>query len=101
MLSASPQVNQVPIQKQGFSPFADNGGSTLAIAGDEFCLMASDTRQSQGYEINSRYQPHTFVVNEKVVFSGCGMYADCLALFRNIQARQEVIHPVATDLDSY
>jgi 20S proteasome subunit beta 6 len=72
------QQQQQPIQHQ-FSPFSDNGGyasssesitsiivhpcsTTVAIAGEDFCLVAADTRQSDGYEINSRYQPHTYKV---------------------------------------
>ena len=29
-----------------FSPYADNGGSVVAIAGDDFVVIASDTRLS-------------------------------------------------------
>ena len=27
-----------------FSPYSDNGGSVVAIAGEDFCVIASDTR---------------------------------------------------------
>ena len=30
-----------------FSPYSDNGGSVVAIAGEDFCVIASDTRLSQ------------------------------------------------------
>ncbi|CAG8747100.1 17612_t:CDS:2, partial [Acaulospora morrowiae] len=33
-----------PVAHQ-FYPYADNGGSSLAIAGEDFCVLASDTRQ--------------------------------------------------------
>lgn len=34
----------------------------LAIAGDDFCLAAGDTRQSDGYSIHTRYAPKVFVL---------------------------------------
>ena len=34
--------------------------TTVAIAGTDFCIVASDTRQSVGYSINSRYAPKAF-----------------------------------------
>ena len=48
-----------PIQHQ-YSPYTDNGGTSLAIAGKDFCIIAGDTRQSEGYSINTRYSPKVF-----------------------------------------
>ena len=31
----------------------------MALAGDDFCIVAADTRQSDGYHINCRYAPKT------------------------------------------
>lgn len=77
------------VTEHAFSPFTDNGGTTLSIAGEDYCLVASDTRQSQDYDIHSRYQPHSFQLNDVCVFSGCGMYADTLALSQMLKARLE------------
>jgi len=40
------------------SPFyPGNDRTLLSIAGEDFCIVAADTRQSEGYSINSRYVP--------------------------------------------
>ncbi len=48
-----------PVGRQ-FSPYTSNGGSIMAIAGADFCVVAGDTRQSEGYNIQTRYKPKVF-----------------------------------------
>ena len=43
-----------------FNPYSENGGTILAIAGQDFCVIAGDTRQSEGYSIQTRYAPKVF-----------------------------------------
>jgi 20S proteasome subunit beta 6 len=43
-----------------FNPYAENGGTILAIAGLDFAVVAGDTRQSEGYSIQTRYAPKVF-----------------------------------------
>jgi 20S proteasome subunit beta 6 len=32
----------------------------MAIAGDDFCVLAADTRHSEGYNIITRYSPKLY-----------------------------------------
>jgi 20S proteasome subunit beta 6 len=41
--------------RSAFNPYSDNGGTILAIAGKDFSVIAGDTRQSEGYSIQTRY----------------------------------------------
>lgn len=43
-----------------FNPYSENGGTILAIAGEDFSVIAGDTRQSEGYSIQTRYAPKVF-----------------------------------------
>lgn len=50
---------QHPKQHQ-FNPYSDNGGTILAVAGKDFCVIAGDTRQTEGFNIQTRYAPKVF-----------------------------------------
>lgn len=47
-------------QERRFNPYTENGGTILAIAGADFSVIAGDTRQSEGYSIQTRYAPKVF-----------------------------------------
>jgi 20S proteasome subunit beta 6 len=47
-------------QQHAFNPYTENGGTILAIAGADFTVIAGDTRQSEGYSIQTRYAPKVF-----------------------------------------
>lgn len=53
------QAAAMPVGHQ-FSPYTSNGGSILAIHGEDYCVIAGDTRQSEGYNIQTRYKPKVF-----------------------------------------
>jgi len=50
--------------------------TSLAIAGPDFCIVASDTRQSEGYLINSRYSPKAYQLSNATVLATNGFRAD-------------------------
>lgn len=47
-------------KQASFNPYAENGGTILAIAGLDFAVVAGDTRQTEGYSIQTRYAPKVF-----------------------------------------
>ena len=75
-----------------FNPYKDNGGTTAAIAGDDFAIIASDTRLTNGgYGIVSRNQSKLFQLNEKMVLGATGCWADVLTLTKLVEARIQVL----------
>ncbi|EME80205.1 uncharacterized protein MYCFIDRAFT_49844 [Pseudocercospora fijiensis CIRAD86] len=85
--ASAPQDRSAPRQ-HGFYPYTDNGGSTLGISGEDFTILAGDTRSTSGYNINTRYAPKLFKiggegpdhVGAKIVLSVVGFAADGNAL---------------------
>lgn len=51
-----------------FDPYVDNGGTIVAVAGIDYCIIASDTRLSESYLIKSRNIPRLFEVSLVRVF---------------------------------
>lgn len=88
-LSACPV--KVPVECK-FQPYTDNGGTTLAVAGEDFCIIAGDTRQSEGYSINSRFAPKVFHLSNNCVLATGGMYADATNLIKTLEQRLEWYH---------
>eukprot|EP01054_Gregarina_sp_Poly1_P010820 Gregarina_sp_Poly_1__10819@NODE_835_length_6073_cov_244_613387_g603_i0_p5_GENE_NODE_835_length_6073_cov_244_613387_g603_i0NODE_835_length_6073_cov_244_613387_g603_i0_p5_ORF_typecomplete_len246_score32_35Proteasome/PF00227_26/1_6e34CbiG_N/PF11760_8/2_5e03CbiG_N/PF11760_8/0_27_NODE_835_length_6073_cov_244_613387_g603_i014042141 len=64
-----------------WSPYVDNGGSFCAVAGNDFAVIAADTRTSQGYSILSRMQPKWIQLTKTTVLCSAGMRADIQGLW--------------------
>jgi len=89
---AAPTIFSSPVQnlkEQKFSPYADNGGTVLAVAGKDFCIVAADTRMSEGYSIATRNYTKAIKLTSKCVLSTSGMQADAQTFHKNILARLE------------
>lgn len=79
----------MPVGHQ-FSPYTSNGGSIMAIHGDDYCVIAGDTRQSEGYNIQTRYKPKVFQLTDKATLATNGFSADAEALVSRIKIRLEM-----------
>ncbi|KAG8293304.1 Proteasome subunit beta type-1 [Homalodisca vitripennis] len=61
--------------------------TTVAIAGPDFCVIASDTRLGTGYSILTREQPKLFRLSSTTVLGSSGCWCDTLSLSRLLEAR--------------
>ncbi|KAM0802853.1 proteasome component [Usnea florida] len=86
--------NNAANREHSFYPYTDNGGSTLGITGNDFAIIAGDTRSTSGYSINTRYSPKVFRIGgddeteegAHIVLSVVGFAADGTALKERLNA---------------
>jgi 20S proteasome subunit beta 6 len=83
---AAAPVHSQPIEF-AWSPYVDNGGTTLAVAGKDFCVIAADTRMSVGYSIHTRNQKKLAQLTEKCVIASSGMQSDIKTLHKTLETR--------------
>lgn len=68
-------VTQAPYEKS-FSPYDFNGGTTLAISGKDYAVIAGDTRLSSGYEILSRDVSKLHTLTPRCILGSAGCKTD-------------------------
>ncbi|XP_066592089.1 proteasome subunit beta type-1 [Prorops nasuta] len=85
-----PEYEVQGAKKVAFSPYADNGGSVIAIAGEDFCVIGADSRLSTGYSINTRNQQKLFQLSNSTVLGCSGCWCDILTLTRLLVARMQM-----------
>ena len=73
-----------------FSPYQNNGGTCLAIAGKDFCIVAADSRLSTGYSILSRTSPKVAKLTSKCCIASSGCQADMITLQKHLKFRLQV-----------
>jgi len=86
MVGGTTEAANGPMQRH-FSPYADNGGTIVAIAGQGYAVIASDTRLSAGFQIYTRDQPKVKALNNWTVLGCSGCWCDVLTLRRLLEAR--------------
>ncbi|CAK9803358.1 Proteasome subunit beta type-1 [Anthophora plagiata] len=85
-----PDYETQAAKMKSFNPYADNGGSVIALAGDDFCVIAADTRLSTGFSIYTREQKKLFPLSTKTVLGCSGCWCDTLTLTRFLTARMQM-----------
>merc|ERR1719162_2515845 len=68
-------ITQAPYER-AFSPYDFNGGTTLAISGPDYAVIAADTRLSSGYEILSRNVTKLHALTDHCVLGSAGCKTD-------------------------
>ncbi|KAJ4843348.1 Proteasome subunit beta type-1 [Turnera subulata] len=70
-----------------FNPYDNNGGTCVAIAGADYCVIAADTRMSSGYNILTRDYSKVCKLADKCLLASSGFQADVKALQKVLGAR--------------
>lgn len=84
-------VSQSPYEKS-FSPYDFNGGTTLAISGKDYAIVAADTRLSTGYQIMSRNVTKLHELTSKCVLGSAGCKTDIDQLRSVLDINMKVYH---------
>uniref|UniRef100_A0A0E0CE62 Proteasome subunit beta n=1 Tax=Oryza meridionalis TaxID=40149 RepID=A0A0E0CE62_9ORYZ len=71
-----------------FEAYENNGGTCVAVAGADYCVVAADTRLSVGYSILSRDSSKIAHLADKCVLASSGFQGDVKALQRNLSAKE-------------
>lgn len=68
-----------------FNAYADNGGTCIGIAGTNFAILASDTRHSDGYLINSRNAKRIYPITGTSLLGTTSFHPDGLRLSKELK----------------
>eukprot|EP01039_Chlorochromonas_danica_P004290 gene4290-4710_t len=82
--SSSSPHHQQHHEDKGFEPYAENGGTIIALAGQDYCLIASDSRLCDGYTIRSREMTKVFEVSPGIFFAAAGCWSDVVEVSQKL-----------------
>jgi len=75
-----------------WSPYDNNGGTCVAVAGEDYCIIAADTRMSTGYSIMTRNSSKVMKLSDKCLLASAGFQGDARTLQKMLLSRQVVYH---------
>jgi len=70
-----------------FSPYSWNGGTVLAVGGKDFCVVATDKRLAEGYNIKSRKIDRALQLTDKTIIACGGSHNDVQALYNHLRLK--------------
>lgn len=74
-------------QHAHWSPYDMNGGTTVAVAGQDYCVVAGTTRLSTGYSILTRTHSMMTHLSPVCVLASAGFDGDRATLTKKLQVR--------------
>lgn len=78
----------------------DNGGSILAISSSKFAVIAGDTRQSSGYNIETRTAKRVFQLTPETAIAVQGFMGDAMNLVKKLKQRLEWYYHTHSEVPS-
>ena len=68
----------------------NNGGTVVAVAGEDFVVVGGDSRLSEGYGIVTRNESKLVQMTDKTIMATSGMFADFCELRKVLAAKLEI-----------
>lgn len=85
-----PHTDNPVEQKDEYSPYVNNEGTVMAIAGNNYVIVAGDKRLSNGYSIVTRDASKLCKLTDNCILASSGMYVDIINLQKYLKARIEM-----------
>jgi 20S proteasome subunit beta 6 len=79
-------VTKNPLERR-WSPYDFHGGTTLAVAGEDYVVVAADTRMSTGYSIMSRDQTKLHALTSSSIIASAGSTNDVHTLWKMLDIK--------------
>mmetsp|Transcript_889 Transcript_889/g.1706 ORF Transcript_889/g.1706 Transcript_889/m.1706 type:complete len:253 (+) Transcript_889:10-768(+) len=88
-LDTNGPVKLYPIKNSDFTPYQNNGGTVLALAKNDYCIVASDTRFSAGFALPTRNSNRVIKISSNILLATAGMQADLLVLQEEVKKKAD------------
>merc|ERR1712048_1059430 len=85
-----PNESSLVPKEQRWSPYSWHGGSIVGIAGENFVVVASDTRLGEHGSIYQRDLERLVQITPKTVLGSCGFHGDALQMKKVIKTRCQI-----------
>jgi len=77
-------------KQQRWSPYSWHGGSIVGISGEDFAVIASDTRLGEHGSIYQRDLSRLHEVTPNTILGNCGFHGDALQLCKLVKAKCKI-----------